>query len=263
MSAAAVIVLPPKMREDEAVVTARTRELGSLLSRHSLRVFRHVRTTERLIAKQKHPFLEGADAMEIYKLLHRRPVAVLSLQRPQRPGPLIMKGPTVPQRIRRETYVALREYCRFKGFFVRLTLGRPFDSWIEPFNRWMATVDNDGQHDPRTIPMHIFEPTKLRSRELRAPEGRDKFNTHYGATNRIDDDGRKWGEEGPMHGTDELTVCGRNLPTGFHWDLQCSGSVVRNPVSEVAVVNYVNVSPDAELRPRPPYAKWKTKPPRK
>lgn len=204
------------------------------------------------------PYLSNEAADTLYSHLHRARVAVVSLQRPRGRGPHILRSPpTGGSLVGRDDYVSLREMSRHKGFFVRLRWDGSPTSWFNAFAGWAGRVHNQGHRDPRSLPLHVFHPQQVRSRDLLHAQGQVDFRQTYGAPqHRNDDRDRSWQDTKVWHGQTELQVAGQPLPTGFHWDVQASNVRLETFRSVWLVLKYANVTPDGHLQnPRKPNVK--------
>lgn len=159
-------------------------------------------------------------------------------------------------RVRGHSHVSLRELCRHKALFSRLRWDRPAGGWPGRFERWLAEEGCDGVDDPRCLPLYVFEEQGW-SKPLLTATGRSHFDGRFGGGQSRNDRRRRLWKRGPPHGRTCLTVAGAVLPTGFHWDVNAP----RNPVElwtmkgGWTIDNYLNVSPDANVRSMPKHAR--------
>jgi len=212
-----------------------------------------VRHTYSLVDK---PFLSPTDTVALYGSLHRRSVAILSIQAPGNPGPYFFTRP--PQAgttaYRAENIGSVRSLCRHKGFFYRWRWDREASNWPQIFIAWKSAVGCSGTHDPRCLPLHVFRCGRHWNRHLLRAEGRAAFDDQYGTGHsRTDERGFRW-EKGPAHGRDVRIVSGCELPAGFQWDVQGSGEFW-TPKAGWLVRRYVNVAPDATAWGKEPHVK--------
>lgn len=203
------------------------------------------------------PVVQPDDAVALYSRIHREPVSVLSVQAPHAPGPVAVARP--PGRVLRvagREVVSLRELCRHKALFSRLRWDRPPGGWASRFARWASTQACDGHHDPRCLPLYVFE-TQTWSRSLLRPNGRAAFDGQYGGGAERTDERRRTWKTGPAHGRTVLTIAGTELPRGFHWDVNAPGSPVElwTMSGDWIIDQYLNVTPDASVRTMPKYAR--------
>lgn len=194
--------------------------------------------------------IRGNDAVDVYRRMHRSWTAVLSI------GAAQVSLRARPRDITRHLR-ALGNYCLYKAFFMRLGADGDASVWIAPFERWAASVGCENEYDPRCLPLHVF--ASGLDHRLSVAEGRAAFDHHHGAgRRRQDDEQRHWSlDPSAYHGTDSLHVAGCGLPTGFHWDVRGDkrGTSIWTPTEDWIVSQYVNVSPDAHVRGRPPAAR--------
>jgi hypothetical protein len=194
--------------------------------------------------------VRGDDAVQAYRRMHRSRTAILAIGAAQ--VSLRVGAPDVSRHLR-----SLQRYCLYKAFFMRLdTAGDP-TVWIRPFEKWAAQVDCKDEYDPRCLPLHVFACTS--DHRLSDIEGRSAFDARYGGgRRRQDDEQRNWTlDPSAYHGRDILQVAGCELPRGFHWDVrrEGGGTTIWTPTETWVVSQYVNVSPDAHVRGRPPKAR--------
>jgi hypothetical protein len=207
---------------------------------------------------QGRTLISGEDVRSVYQRMHRTRVAILSVQAPKAQGPHFLSRPLPlrpPAAIHWRDAVSLRRLCRHKAFFLRLRWDRDATAWASAFSAWATRIECAGANDPRCLPLHVFAAKRWWSRKLTTEEGRAAFDDQYGAgARRVDDRSLEW-QTGPNHGREILHIAGCNLPTGFHWDVQGSEVEVWTPTEGWLIRKYVNISPDADVRGREPYAK--------
>lgn len=191
--------------------------------------------------------LEPRDATAVYKRAHRAAVGILHTPR-LRVGIRPIAG-------RMGKHISIERFVRYKSL-VRQAIpadGIPaIDTFIEDLNIWASSVECEGEQDPRCMPLHVFDD----SRDwltLDGPAGRTDFKTAYGAGTKRDREGREWQRARVLHTREVLTVAGKALAVGFHWDVQnLRNSPARvsttNEVFELLPFGYVNVHPDAFVR---------------
>ena len=159
-----------------------------------------------------------------------------------------------PKPSRRATgYITLRTFLAHKAHHARFpyqSIRQEWDSSLEEFLQWVQETNCDGETDPRCLPFHVFA-SSLTPDQLSSPQGRSTFNhTHGPQSSRMDDRELTW-RRGPHHGGDKLHVSGRDLTTGFHWDVTGTrGQKVSNTTEfwEIKNNGYLNVYPDAHIR---------------
>ena len=204
------------------------------------------------------PLLSASDADTLYRRMHIRRVAVLSIQRHRAVGPFLCKRPDTNYCLRRNEVVSLREYCRHKSFFRRLFENSQHpERWVGDFDHWCRDFDCEGEHDPRCLPLHVFSSRSGAPRRLLHADGRQLFEQEHTARGgRQDLERNIWAIANPPHGRDQLHVAGTLLPQGFHWDVSPRRRETRfyTPLREWLVREYINIYPNAHLRGQSPYA---------
>ncbi|MGH7617201.1 MAG: hypothetical protein ACREPM_08245 [Gemmatimonadaceae bacterium] len=196
--------------------------------------------------------LSISDANALYRQMHRKRVAVLAFQSPQ-----VCLRQDIDAAVARGETIGLARFCRYKSFFVSLNLetGNPM-AWMAPFAAWCDTTNCDDEYDPRCLPFHVFSAQNV---ALDTEAERQQFDASYGhGRSRCDDHDLTWKlDPRAFHGHETLSVAGRELPQGYHWDVNAGRRPVRigNGVSEWLVKRYVNVHPDATILGRAPFAK--------
>jgi hypothetical protein len=129
-------------------------------------------------------------------------------------------------------------------------------SWLESFGAWLNAIGCEGERDPRCLPLHVF---KTQGHDLNLPAGRAAFDSAHGSgAERSDGDRRKWSlTPHDYHGQETLSVAGRELRQGFHWDVEPGRNTTTIVTTKEVwkVDRYVNVYPDAHVRGRAPFAK--------
>jgi len=234
------VLLPPRVDDARAAPILKQLE-DECRSRAWKKIVRH---THLLVDK---PFLSPADTVALYGALHRRHVAIISIQASGNPGPHFFTRP--PQAgttaYRADTIGSVRSLCRHKGFFYRWRWDRKASNWTSIFTAWISDVGCSDTHDPRCLPLHVFDCRRPWNRRLLWPNGRAAFDDEYGAGHsRTDERGFRW-VKGPAHGHDVRAIHGYELPRGFHWDVQGQGFELWTPNKGWLVRQYVNVAPDA------------------
>lgn len=151
----------------------------------------------------------------------------------------------------------LEEFVRYKAMYgIARSLGDGA-KLIDAFATWPSGSGDADAQDPRVLPLHVFDNERIWE-NLDAVAGRTDFAQRYGnAAHRLDCTDRNWSPATVGHGQDTLTVAGRGMPRGFHWDVnrgRAGGSrlvtchevwLLRHPRS------YANVYPDAYVRGAP------------
>ena len=186
------------------------------------------------------------DATNIYKRAHRARVGAWQIGNahvPIRPKP-------AP---RATDYTTLRTFLSHKAHHARLPDQSTLQEWnssLETFLSWIREANCDNEADPRCLPLHVFA-TTLTPDQLSSPQGRSNFNQAHGPqSSRVDDRDLTW-RRGPPHGANKLQVAGRDLITGFHWDVTGTQRQKVSNTTEVWEIKsngYLNVYPDAYIR---------------
>lgn len=199
------------------------------------------------------------DANLVYRRAHTERIAVLCLQEPGQAGTCCVSRPDpVPKASQR--WISLRCLLRNKAFFRRLRTDRDHQSWTSAFDAWCSRIECEGVHDPRVLPLHIFNAHVRWSRQIALAPGRSAFDAQFGTggAGRIDDRRFLWKPADPharhMGGG---SIAGCKLPDGFHWDVQANGSVREIcTLTQVWMVRtYLNVAPNGHAIGKEPAAK--------
>ena len=209
------------------------------------------RQTRRIISSEGRIFrvVDVQDATNLYRRIHRSRVGVWQIGKAQVP---ISPGlaPT-PKRV-----VTLKGFVTHKAFHYTIPKGKFLSAWRssrDEFDEWMSRVDCEGEGDPRCLPLHMFA-SELDLSILATKEGRSVFDECHGPqSNRVDARQVHWRRPlGSYHGRDVLSIAGRSLAKGFHWDVSTKHSTQRiNTTSEIWEIRrggYVNVYPDQHVR---------------
>jgi hypothetical protein len=191
--------------------------------------------------------IEPRDAGELYSAVHRRPTLVLATA-----ACSVRRNPSVnPSRYR--DLVSLHDFVRYKAHFVALRGHSDVRRCIEEFEEWIRISTCDGLHDPRILPLHIFDNTEVWL-NLDTPEQTSAFTAKFGpAARRKDIDERSWMQATALHGGDTLSVAGVSLLRGFHWDvIRGSGGQGIITTHEIWRLenkkSYCNIYPDGYVR---------------
>lgn len=202
-------------------------------------------------AHRRFELLTPRDAGDLYYAAHRKSVLVLALMSCYvRLDP--SENPTRRRHLRR-----LDSFVRYKASYgLARSIGDP-KRLIDGFESWPDGDQCSGDHDPRALPLHVFDSQKSWD-DLDTEAGYSGFVTAYGSgSRRLDCDGRDWVPAPVGHGSDTLTISGYRLTKGFHWDV-CRGRgrsarlVTSHEVWLLRSRNsYANVYPDAFVRGAP------------
>ncbi len=191
-------------------------------------------------------FVTRMDAYDLYVLSHKRPVAIVHSG-----GLHVRRSPVAA--FRERDVVPLEAFFRYEAFSVHVD-SDDFAGWDRRFRRWSAAVWCTSPTDPRCLPMHIFNSALAAG--LDEDRKRKQFvagHSHPTAPgSRIDDERFRW-EAAPVEGRhavrDPITIGGRAMEDGYHWDVTSSGRKAINAVSTVWRVNgHLNIYPDGCVR---------------
>jgi hypothetical protein len=194
--------------------------------------------------------LTPADAMGLYRRLHRSPTLVLAFA-----AAMVRRDPSRDPPVRRAA-IGLEEFVAYKGVF-GLIRGRDDTADVfARFSAWNSEVRCDGEADPRILPLQVFG-LGPRQPDLATGEGTTAFREQHGPPAfRTDSDGVEWrrADRNAFHGGSSLLVAGCDLPAGLHWDVSRRGRSIRLAnSSQVWRLKgnraYVNVYPDSHIRP--------------
>lgn len=187
--------------------------------------------------------LEPQDAFQLYRAMHRKPVAVFQLAQTK---VLIdpEAGPT------ERNVMSLERFVRYKCFFTRATVEVDWRASVSEAEAWAAGCACEGEHDARCLPLHTFAP----SRDW--PNlGTDQvdFERRHGKSGvRADERRRRWEKDKSAHGNDIDIVAGYTMQRGFHWDVEVERNISRiwnaKEVWSVTAGGHINVYPDASVR---------------
>ncbi len=190
--------------------------------------------------------IKPEDATNLYKRIHRARVGVWQIDDadiPIRPQPKKTAA----------NYITLKRFILHKAYYSRLpnkSLEYAWGSSLEEFLDWVKDPHCENEGDPRCIPFHVFD-TGFNLEDLRSGNGRQRFAGIHGTqSSRLDRQDFKWAR-GALHGQETLQVAGRELTTGFHWDVAGKPKqriITTSAVWELKPNGYVNVYPDAHIR---------------
>lgn len=196
--------------------------------------------------------LEPVDAHELYRDLSVRQCYVLS-----RGSIFVLRDPRRDPPTKRDC-LPLEQFVQHKAAFRTIEDGQSVKAVLRELTD-IDPSDCKDQHDPRVLPLHVFDPG-ADGRQLGTDEGRRSFRASYLR-------GRAWESAatgswaaavaGAWHGIagaggDVLRVWKYLVPQGFHWDTN-AGQKRRNVITAVSVWRvekrgYVNVYPDSHVR---------------
>ena len=195
--------------------------------------------------------IDNQDATNLYRRIHRLRVGVWQIGRahaPIKPCPRPVMN----------DYVEISRFVRHKAFHCRLPttgLDGEWRSSLAAFDAWLQQVSCEGEGDPRCLPFHAFG-TDFEIDRLGTAGGDAEFARAHGPQSaRIDSNGLLWNRpRGAFHGGETLHVAGRDLVSGFHWDVSSGGTRKRltttKDVWEIGPNGHLNVYPDQHVRIR-------------
>lgn len=210
------------------------------------------------IQGRPYELVESRDAAEVYAAVHRSRVLVLATC-----ACFIRRDPSAnPSRYR--DLISLEGFIRYKADFGMIRAQRDIARFFERFTDWLSTQGCTDSHDPRVLPLHVFD-NSTEWTDLNDPKAirdfvkRDFVKRFGPGSRRIDVADRSWGQAGALHGGDVLTVAGLLLARGFHWD------VLRGRGAEKIITSheiwrlyneksYCNIYPDEYVREGSPRA---------
>lgn len=190
---------------------------------------------------------EPRDAAEVYSAAHRNRVLVLAT------GACFVRRDPSAQPSRHRDLISLEGHVRYKAYFGMVRDRTDLMQHVEEFSSWPTTDKCSGPHDPRVLPLHIFD-TQNEWKDLDGPNGAILFATRFGPGGlRTDPEGRSWEQSAAFHGGDILTVAGYVLKHGFHWDVTRGRGreriVTAHEVWKLYNKNsYCNIYPDGYVR---------------
>ena len=190
-------------------------------------------------------FLRRRDADDLYKDMHRGPVAVL-FEVPT----WVRTSPEAGAALKR--MIPIDRFCRYKAFTMDLTDDRA-SNWSVRFDSWLNSNACDGKGDPRVLPFHIFamREAKGQSLDLNSAAERRRFRHLHSRNEELVDASEHHWKNGAPHGRDPQFVRNVELPLGHHWDVsKRTGAKIQTPAAVWTVDShgYVNVYADGSVR---------------
>ena len=209
------------------------------------------RHTKRISSSEGRVFrvVDLQDATNLYRRIHRSRVGVWQIGNAQ-----VVISPELTHI--RKRVVTLKSFVMHKAFHCTVPKGKFLCSWLsscDNFDEWTNRIDCEGEGDPRCLPLHVFE-SALDLSILTSKEGRSVFDECHGPqSKRIDARQVCWRRPlGSYHGRDVLSIAGRSLVQGFHWDVstlrKSQRIVTTSEIWEIKRGGYVNVYPDEYVR---------------
>ncbi len=193
------------------------------------------------------------DARDLYQAAHLRPCLVLVTHACH-----VRADPSHDPATLREL-IGLARFIQWKCSYALVRGAARTRDTVAGFATWPPPDACRDHHDPRVLPLHVFDPAAEWA-GLDSASGTEAFEREYPlrSGSRVDVRGHVWEQPSARHGTAgpdraALTIAGTRLPQGYHWDVQrargrgriVSESAVRLLTRENA---YVNVYPNGHLR---------------
>lgn len=200
--------------------------------------------------------LSPRDAAQIYQDLHLNRCLVVATHS------CYIKGDPSRDPVAVKAMLALQDFVAYKAAFALARGASDAVDALNAFESWPEEAACLGHHDPRTLPLHVFDPYTC-WRDLNSERQRPRFDQHYRRREgtRTDSAGRGWQPPNGMHGAagaerSVLTVAGHPLSQGFHWDVQRGRGKARlTTESEVWMLEfaraYMNIYPNGYVRGEP------------
>jgi hypothetical protein len=205
-------------------------------------------TTIELAQGRSRQVLRPADAMALYRRMHKTLVVVFTAA-----GTAVRTRPH--ERPGEGTLLPLANFVRYKASHAVLTR---IESLPADCDRAIASVDDldwDELRDPRLLPLHCFK--QLCEADLDTADGVGAFRRAHrkrrpgGGWCWCDGTEHVWEPASIFHALDDLTIGAKQLPNGFHWDVNVSRDTEFSNGWEVWSVkrgSYINVHPNAHIR---------------
>jgi hypothetical protein len=193
--------------------------------------------------------LRPLDAKHLYESLHRDRVLVLAFN-----TVWVRRNPSRDPPARRSA-LKVETFVAYKSVYGTVLDARSIEAHFGRYAAWARAVACSGDNDPRALPLHVFETTRVWS-SLEDPAVAREFSKRFGSPpQRRDDGGKTWTRPTPgaFHGGGVLTVAGRALSQGMHWDVDTDRrTATLHATHEVWQLprrgGYVNVHPNAYVR---------------
>ena len=197
--------------------------------------------------------LSPRDARDIYRDAHVRRCLILTTHRCHVKADASHSPSTLREMLK------LEEFLAYKADFALIRSAADAKQAVADFRAWPTTGSCLDHHDPRVLPLHVFDP-ETAWLNLHSAEERVAFDRRYQRKAGIRRDGsaRAWQQPNGLHGTagaerSTLAVADHVLNPGYHWDVQRGRGKARL-VSECEVWllerenAYLNVYPNAYIR---------------
>lgn len=189
-------------------------------------------------------YLSGQDAINLYRRLHARRVAVMVLNN----GSVLND----PGRRPDEDGVISIPRFRYKAYFADISRGH-VPEHLEAFLSWAGSIGCPHERDARVLPLHFFD-SETDWLDLNEAPGRERFEQARGRpSDRHDCRGLPWRVDPARHaGRDPQQVAGLELSRGLHWDVQSGRQRARLPTPQGAFLmkpgSHLNVAPNGNVR---------------
>jgi hypothetical protein len=216
-----------------------------------------VRRTERCTvtggpeAHKRFDLLTPKDAGELYAAIHRKAVLAITL------GACFIRSDPSENPSRRRHVRSVEDFVQYKASYgLARSLGDAM-KLIDTFAGAAIEAGAENAHDPRILPLHIFDSEAI-WKGLDSESGQGDFAGTYGrAPRRSDQTGRLWSPAPVGHGSAELKIANFEIPKGFHWDVNRGREGGHRLVTSHEVWalrhpnSYANVYPDGYVRAAP------------
>lgn len=197
--------------------------------------------------------LSPRDARDLYQAAHLRPCLVLATHACH-----VRADPSHDSAALREL-IGLGRFVQYKCSYSLVRGAAQAREAVVGFTTWPPPDACHGHHDPRGLPLHVFDPA-VEWVGLDSLDVAEVFDRQYSlrSGSRVDLGGHLWEQPSARHGAAgadraALVVAGTRLPQGYHWDVQRARGRGRI-VSESAVWlltpqnAYINAYPNGHLR---------------
>jgi hypothetical protein len=237
------IILPAKPSEPQSASIKALREKLAALNDVSVSDVKVQNT--RGYGGLEFPLIPSKDVAGLYRRSHRARTAVIAFG-----GARILLD--ISEQPSARGCISLEKFVQYKCSYSLISRPGEVDAALGKALAWLDNIYCEGPHDPRCLPMAIFEARGPYS--LSTSRERQEFIRLHKESRRssalTDSRGRTW-EVGPNHTRDLLQVAGCTLPIGFHWDVQAArDSIVVNGWERWRLPGkgYTNIHPDALIR---------------
>ncbi len=198
--------------------------------------------------------LDPRDARDVYQDAHVRDCLIISTHACH------VKANASKDPATHRELLRLHEFVAYKAGFALVRGVEDVKQALGRFGTGWPPADGcAGHHDPRALPLHVFDPEYVWLR-LDLAEERVAFDRYYQlrAGTRSDGSERQWQQPNAHHGSagqqrSAMRVAGVSLAQGYHWDVQRGRGKARVLTeSEVWLLDrqsaYLNVYPNGYIR---------------